>query len=227
MSSVHRRRFRLRQLPRLAALLLLLAAPGAATAQSCTRTLMADVVAIDQVWFWNRLGAVQPQGMMYALRRDVVPISGNSLTAGNARLRPDKRPRPMVLRMNVGDCLRIQFQNLLDPTRRDQDQPNTRHASIHVIGLQLFGHINEDGSYVGQNASSLVSPGQSAIYTYYAEREGEHVLYSAGTTTGGQGNGGQIAAGLFGAVVVEPAGARWYRSQVSRADMDLVTSSTN
>src|SRR5829696_6668913 len=135
MSSVHRRLVRL--LPHLAALLLLLAAPGAARAQSCTRTLMADVVAIDQVWFWNRLGAVQPQGMMYALRRDVVPISGTSLSAGNARLRPDKRPRPLVLRMNVGDCLTIQFQNLLASTRRDQEQPATRWASIHAVGMEL------------------------------------------------------------------------------------------
>jgi NADPH-dependent curcumin reductase CurA len=36
----------------------------------CTRTITANVVALDQPFFWNRLGAVQPQGMMYALRRD-------------------------------------------------------------------------------------------------------------------------------------------------------------
>ena len=28
-------------------------------------------------------------------------------------LRPDKRPRPIVLRMNVGDCLQVKFENLL------------------------------------------------------------------------------------------------------------------
>src|SRR6476660_5846541 len=58
--------------------------PGAATAQSCARNLQADVVALDQVFFWNRLGAVQPQGMMFALRRDVVSTSGGTtLTAGD------------------------------------------------------------------------------------------------------------------------------------------------
>src|SRR4051794_27039443 len=82
------------------------AAPAGAQIEPvpCERTLHADVVAFDQVFFWNRLGAMQPQGMMYALRRDVVPISGTTLSPGNVRLRPDKRPRPMVLRMNVGDC---------------------------------------------------------------------------------------------------------------------------
>ena len=37
------------------------------------------------------------------------------LTAGKVMLRPDKRPRPMVLRMNVNDCLEVRFQNLLCP----------------------------------------------------------------------------------------------------------------
>ena len=110
-----------------AAVLLALLSSGAARAQivagqtpesQCERIVTADVVAFDQVFFWSRLGAVQPQGMMYALRRDVVPISGTALTPGNVRLRPDKRPRPIVLRMNVGDCLRIEFQNLLASSKR-------------------------------------------------------------------------------------------------------------
>src|SRR4029079_11019609 len=129
---------------------------GAASAQTCARTLTAEVVAFDQVFFWNRLGAVEPQGMMYALRRDVVPITGTTLSPGNVRLRSDKRPRPLVLRMNVGDCLSIHFQNLLSPTRVDQDQAATRWASIHAVGLELARFIADDGSYVGQNANSLV-----------------------------------------------------------------------
>jgi len=30
-------------------------------------------------------------------------------------VRPDKRPRPIVLRVDVGDCLEVSFQNLLAP----------------------------------------------------------------------------------------------------------------
>ena len=41
------------------------------TAPSCERTIKADVVAFDQPFFYNRLGAVNPAGMIYALRRDV------------------------------------------------------------------------------------------------------------------------------------------------------------
>ncbi|MDT7687788.1 MAG: manganese oxidase [Acidobacteriota bacterium] len=196
----------------------------------CNRVITADVVALDQPIVFNRLGAMNPGGMIFALRNDVRAIdtsSGTALTAGNVRLKDYKRPRPLVLRMNVGDCLQILFQNLLAATRVEDDQPNTRAASVHVSGLQLVNGISDDGSYVGQNASSLVSPGGSATYTFYAEREGSHLLYSSAATTGGEGDGGSISQGLFGAVNVEQTGAEWYRSQLTRADMAAATKKTS
>ncbi len=193
----------------------------------CKRIITADVVALDQPIVYNRLGAMNPGGMMFALRNDVQPISSSSgLVAGNVRLKEYKRPRPLTLRMNVGDCLQILFQNLLSAVRTDEDQPNTRSASVHVAGLQLVNSIADDGSNVGLNASSLVSPGGSATYTLYAEREGSHLLYSSAATTGGEGDGGSISMGLFGAVNVEPAGSEWYRSQLTKADMAAATKKT-
>ena len=147
-----------------AAVLLALLSSGAARAQiiagqtpesQCERIVTADVVAFDQVFFWSRLGAVQPQGMMYALRRDVCteicPRSGpcydvcgtQELPPGNVHLRRDKRPRPLVLRMNVGDCLRVEFQNLLAPSRKDGEQPNTRQASMVAAGPQRHARLIE------------------------------------------------------------------------------------
>ena len=210
------------------ALLALLCLPAAVSAQAtCARTVTADVVAFDQVWFWNRLGAVQPQGMMFALRRDVVATNGSTvLSAGNVRLRSDKRARPMVLRMNVGDCLRITFQNLLSPVRVDEEQSNTRWASIHAVGMELVGSNLDDGSYVGANANGQVNVGQTAVYTLYAEREGEHVIQSLGAVAGGEGDGGHVNSGLFGAIIVEPAGSRWYRSQLTKVDFDLIKTGT-
>ncbi|HKH43033.1 MAG TPA: copper oxidase [Thermoanaerobaculia bacterium] len=203
-----------------------LALSQSAQAQSCARTITAEVVAFDQVFFWNRLGAVQPQGMMFALQRDVVAIEGSTPGPGNAQLRPDKRPRPIVLRMNVGDCLRITFKNWLDDQRRDQNQSNTRKASIHIVGMQWAVWELDDGTYAGRNDNSVINVGGTATYTLYGEREGEHVLYSAGALAGGEGDGGHVNAGLFGAVIVEPQGARWYRSQVTRQELDWATTGT-
>ena len=191
---------------------------------SATGTVVANVVALDQVFFYNRLGALNPAGMIYALERDVVAIDNSRpVGAGNAQLRPGKRPRPIVLRVNAGQKLQINFKNWLADTPRDDNQPHTRTASVHVIGMQLVNSISDDGSNVGRNPSSLVQPGGSATYTLYAEREGNHLMYSTAATTGGEGNGGSLAMGLFGSVNVEPPGAEWYRSQVTAADLRFAT----
>src|SRR5262245_28050786 len=55
---------------------------------TCERTIKASVVALDQIIMFNRLGTVNPNGMIYALKQDVVaidPVKG--LVAGNVRLR--------------------------------------------------------------------------------------------------------------------------------------------
>ncbi|WP_455219373.1 hypothetical protein, partial [Kaarinaea lacus] len=54
--------------------------PSANAAITCDgRTVEANVVAIDQPVMFNRLGASNINGMIYALRRDVVNI-GNATT---------------------------------------------------------------------------------------------------------------------------------------------------
>ena len=197
---------------------------------NCDRTVKADVVALDQVLIYNRLGTINPAGMMYALKQDVVAIDpSRGFVAGNVQLRPGKRPRPIALRMNVGDCLVINFTNLLAPDAADvnsfaaNNAPATRTASAHVMGLQLVNTIQSDGSNVGQNPSSLVAPGASTTYTYFAQREGNHLVYSTAATTGGEGDGGSLAMGLFGSVNVEAKTAEWYRSQVTAEEMALAT----
>ena len=114
----------------------------------CERTVKANVVALDQVIMYNRLGTVNPGGMIYALKQDVVAIDPlKGLVAGNVRLRSNKRPRPIVLRMNNGDCLQVTFTNLLSPTPESHqdpaypfsDQPATRSAGVHVMAWSWLG----------------------------------------------------------------------------------------
>jgi ABC-type branched-subunit amino acid transport system substrate-binding protein len=215
---------------------LTVAQPGPAQATpTCmaSNTVTADVVALDQLFFYNRYGAHNPGGMMFALRRDVVDRSGRTeaeggmLSPGNVMLRGDKRPRPLVLRVNEGECLRVHFQNLLAPSPVDNQQPATRTASVHVMGMSYVdGPATDDGAYVGRNPSSLMPPGGSTTYTVYAEKEGTHLLYSGAAITGGEGDGGSLAMGLFGAVNIEPAGAEWYRSQLTRQEIEWASVGT-
>lgn len=216
---------------------------SAAQAQQCERTVEADVVALDQPLMFNRLGAQNVNGMMFALREDVRAYSSNGvevddgvLRYGQVRLRSDKRPRPLVLRVNVGECLRVNFENLLSSQANQNnanpriltvnDQVTDRTAGFTPMGLALADDIRSSSSFVGRNENSLVQPGQSATYTFYAEEEGEYLVVSNATTFGGEGAGGNIGNGLFGAVVVEPRGAKYYRSQVTEEEMRLATIGT-
>ncbi|HEX8456549.1 MAG TPA: hypothetical protein VF656_04440 [Pyrinomonadaceae bacterium] len=258
----------------------------------CSRNITANVVALDQLYTYNRLGAFNPAGMMYALKRDVTLIdSTKGFVAGNVRLRAGKRPRPLVLRANEGDCLTVNFTNLLTPSRTEIDQintangasrlayfdkppffmpkegttsydksqlklrtladgkvqvidengqvvedgqiklrkndtPATRAASMHVNGLEYL-NIAADGANVGNNGSSLAAPGETKIYQWYARKQGQYLVYSMGTVAGGEGDGGQLDLGLFGSVNVQPRGAKWYRSQVTAAQLQSVTTGTN
>jgi hypothetical protein len=195
------------------------AVPAPMVVPVCERTIKANVVALDQAIIYNRLGTVNPNGMIYALKQDVVAIDPlKGIVAGNVRLRSNKRPRPIVLRMNNGDCLRISFTNLLSPSPLS-NQPATRSAGVHVIGMELVGGIGSDGSNVGVNPPSLVGPGGSTIYTYAGTREGNNLMYSTAATTSGEADGGTLAEGLFGSVNVQVRGAEWYRSQVTAAEM--------
>ncbi|MDH5212053.1 MAG: hypothetical protein OEW96_10325, partial [Betaproteobacteria bacterium] len=224
-----------------------LLAGAAQAAITCARNLTADVVAFDQPLMYNRLGASNINGMMYALKRDVVDAAGVPLTKGGTAypgqvfLRPDIRPRPLVLRVAAGDCLTVNFTNLLTPLANPRhapipgpitgvppfnvvidDQPKSRFAGFQVSGMQLVDSIASDASWVGKNASNLaVAAGGTAVYNLYAEKEGVFLAQSYGTTIGSDANQGNASNGLFGQVIVEPKGAKIYRSIVTEEEMRL------
>lgn len=80
-------------------------------------TLKAEVVALEQAYVLNRFGAYVPSGMLYALKRDVEAVDKDrAVGPGNARLRSDKRPRPLVLRAHEDGCLQVTLHNWLSPT---------------------------------------------------------------------------------------------------------------
>ncbi len=215
---------------------------------ACPRIVTADVVALDQPYFFNRLGASQPNGQIFALRSDVVCMQGTScteddMTPGHVMLDPEKRPRPMVLRVPQGECLRIDFENLLTPHEVsgssiefkeeygiDSKIPGTvtRQAGVHVMGLSLVAACDEDqsapaidadASFAGANESSLVGPGERRTYIYKADQEGAYLMQSTGAMAGLLDGNGQTALGMHGMVNVQPPGAVFFRSQVTREDL--------
>ena len=178
-----------------------------------TRTVTAHVAAIDQQYVYNRFGAFNPVGMMYALCRDLVDkTTGHSdpqcigLTPGNVMLREERRPRPLVLRGNVGDTLQVNFTNLLsidppsgppEPEVGEEDEegeepsaggdaPNTRDASMAVAGLVPNG----DNHNCLNNGQCGIAPGSSTSYSWTLQREGAYLFTSLSAPAGGEGDGG-------------------------------------
>src|SRR5215203_622626 len=208
-------------------------APPAPMMQTCpagTRVVNANVVAIPKAIMLNRLGATIPNAFVFALKSDTIS-SGTAL-----QLRPGKRPRPIVLRANVGDCLRVTFTNTIPPAAFANSTPNspavgTTEVSLHIQGQEWASASSDDGSFVGENSSSLASPApaptpppmppQTMIYTLFVKNEGTFLLYTMGDTEAEPT--GQLSRGLFGALNVQPTGAEWYRSQVTQQDLALAT----
>jgi manganese oxidase len=256
-------------------------------ADSCpAEALFADVVAIDSPMVFNRLGAQNVNWMMYALRHDVVDLSAASepqpldaspegderlrkaMTRNENRkvaLRPDLRPRPLVLRVAAGGYLRVRFTNLLElrkkppashpgnPFSSSEDnlpgvdhplehvakdnagfarvfhtdnQVDSRFAGFHPQGLELVHSARDDSSFVGRNPNSLVAPGESAKYCFHAPEEGSFLVTSEAAPLGGEATSGNSGVGLFGAVAVQPRGARFYRAQVTEEELRLARTST-
>jgi manganese oxidase len=133
------------------------------TPDQCERLIRADVVALEQAIVLNRLGAFMPAGTIYALRDDVVRRDGRPIdwsrpidAAGQVRLRSDKRPRPMVLRVNEGDCLEVRLTNLLAPVA-----PEERSGGPEQLRGRVVAHSQDpegttyDDTKTGRN---LVTP---------------------------------------------------------------------
>ena len=88
------------------------------------RTVLADVIALDQPIVYNRFGSHNPYGMMYALRRDVIDhdsgkplakMTDSEIATRSCRIRctPGTRRSPPWLRAYMGPCTPIGATSLV------------------------------------------------------------------------------------------------------------------
>ncbi|MGB9180569.1 MAG: hypothetical protein WCB68_15150 [Pyrinomonadaceae bacterium] len=126
----------------------------------------------------------------------------------------------------------VQGMNLVDSITSDGSFVGTNNSSL-ANSPQCKDPNNPTNlipcvNTAGQPPPTPVKAGESKTYNLYAQQEGSFLLYSLGdANTTGQTIDylmiGQIAAGLIGAVNVQPEGAEWYRSQVTASDLQLAT----
>lgn len=127
-------------------------------------------------------------------------------------------PKPLILRANVGDWLEITLYNVWNP---DQPIPyfdyprvplDLKHRPSNRVSLNpqflQYDPVCDSGINVGYNSKEqTVGIGESKRYFWKADREyGACILQSFGDMRNHRYHG------LFGAVIVEPAGSVWYEN---------------
>ena len=164
-----------------------------------------DVVALAVDITLNRYGDHDPDGRAYVLAVDLPRVREEERRAAAARAGDGPVPvtqgmqgdvlQPLTLRVRPGECLRVSLRNELE------DEP----ASFHLHGTAL--RVEPKGRPALQTEPSAVArPGRIVQYSWSVPSdapEGSHYAHSHGDARD------QTAHGLYGGVVVEPAGSRW------------------
>ncbi len=151
-----------------------------------------DTIEVD---FERKIEMTVPEGKIFALEEEVTKVAS------------DVMPHPLTLRVNVGDCIKVNLKNKMKNSR----------ASFFAPGL-AFDPRDSLGLNVGNNpGDQTIGPGESRTYTYYAHP-------ANGETTSLVWDGGNIVTnprnGLYGAIVVGPRGSQ-YRDPVTGQDISL------
>lgn len=157
------------------------------------RTFHIEAIQIPIVY--NKYGDYDPDGLLYVLEEDAERIRREALQRFEMDIpQPYKEVRPLVIRVNLGDTVKVRFRNSLN-----------RRLSIHVQGLSY--HVNtSDGSSVGYNDDSTTNG--EIWYTWYADTEGVYLFQDMADPRSTED--ATNIHGLFGAVIVEAPEAKWF-----------------
>jgi hypothetical protein len=149
-----------------------------------------DAIEVD---FERKIEMTMPEGKIFALESEATTVASGVT------------PNPLTLRVNLGDCIKVNLKNKMKASR----------ASFFAPGL-AFDPKDSQGLNVGNNGGDqTIGAGESRTYTYYAHPSNKE-------TTSLVWDGGNIVVnprnGLYGAIVVGPRGSQ-YRDPVTGADV--------
>ena len=175
-----------------------------------------EIAAIKTDIAYNKFGDHDPDGLVFVPVGDVKEV-----------LCGKKNPKPLILRANAGDWIEITLHNLLEKDNPvpyyeyprvplDMEYQPSDRVSLNPQFL-YYDNLCDSGINVGYNdREQTVGPGESRKYLWYADKEyGGCILQSFGDIRNHRYHG------LFGAVIVEPPGAKWFGDSLSqKADYD-------
>ena len=166
-----------------------------------------EIAAIQRNIPYNRHGDHDPDGLLF------VPLE-----EADAALDKNYQPKPLILRANAGDWIEITLHNLFDADHPIPyfDYPSVPLDKKHKPSMRVsinpqflyYDPICDSGINVGfNNQEQTVGVGESKKYLWYADKEyGSCIIQSFGDMRNHRYHG------LFGAIIIEPAGAIWYKN---------------
>ena len=164
-----------------------------------------DIAAINVDITLNRYLDHDPLGRMYVLEEELARVRAEEAQNAAARAtgsEPAVTPglqgdaiQPLVIRVNQGECLRVRLRNGLT---------DGETASFHLHGSAM--RVAATGESANStSAGAVVQPGATTEFEWMVgpeEQEGTFYFHSEGGDTRLQ-----TSHGLFGGVIVEPAGS--------------------
>ncbi|KAK9674928.1 hypothetical protein K7432_016785 [Basidiobolus ranarum] len=176
------------------------------------QTRLYEVSAIPMPIVLNSWGDFDVNGVMFALKENLEHLSNyrdnilGLLSQNSTALPMDPLVKPLVLRCNQGDKIHVKFTNNIQG----------REVGMHPY---LYGYdIQNDGTSVGVNPTSLINSGQEKEYTWPCLREGTYLISDGGSYDGSPT--GTVVHGLFGAIIVEPRGSLWTDPTTGKPTVD-------
>lgn len=166
-----------------------------------------EIAAIQRDIPYNKHGDHDPDGLMFVPLEDV-KIAGQK----------DYRPKPLILRANAGDWIEVTLHNLFDADHPIPyfDYPRVPLDCAHKPSMRVsinpqflnYDPVHDSGINVGYNHhEQTVGVGECKKYLWYADKEyGACNIQSFGDLRNHRYHG------LFGVIIIEPAGAKWYKS---------------
>lgn len=161
-----------------------------------TRCFKIEAIQIPIVY--NKYGDYDPNGLLYVLKEDSQRIQKEALRRFHQMPpQPYEEVQPLVIRVNLGDIVKICFSHQLN-----------RRLSIHVQGL-TYDVMTSDGTSTGFNRDSTTE--HEIVYTWYADTEGVFLFHDMADARSSEE--ATNIHGLFGAVIVEPPEAKWFHPE--------------
>ncbi|MGN0465546.1 MAG: multicopper oxidase domain-containing protein [Lachnospiraceae bacterium] len=160
-----------------------------------------QIEAIQIPIVYNKYGDYDPDGLMYVLAEESEQIQKEAIRRfQQTPPQPYEKVEPLVLRVNLGDTVKIRFCHKLN-----------RRLSIHVQGLD-YDVMTSDGTSTGFNPDSTTN--NEILYTWYASAEGVFLFHDMADSRSSEE--ATNIHGLFGAIIVEPPEAKWFHPETGR-----------